>query len=383
MTMVVRIVKNQTLNPITLGDLGIIIPASGQVDLGLSCDSLELSNSDDLSIQLGNGNLLLNIGDEDIPYPRSIDIIRNIPQQFKTTTDQKLIVNATPQPGTMTDFVLTSRTDSQAGIGGLLHVDHTVFQYGQEEQSVSRPCGLFVDNGNENELSKYWLNTIYLDFDVLNNRTFFFDGGVMWRGLADNGANGMMALNLEAVSSTFDAAAYETTPGAGNAALVDGYLLVPMPGLTGGTHDLPLGQPAEQTPQNIKMTGVAPMVMTGKYYSPAFWQFDYNVSDGTFFNLLPTEDPYTDTRDTTTSDPSVIRVYGNLFAAEIPLMAFVKDFLLIGNSSNFFGIASPDATEIPYGVRMKLDCKTIVYYPHTNVAWTLVGYIKTYREHTV
>jgi len=382
--MVVRIVRNNTSNPIILHGLdGVTVPANDQTDLALSFTREQLAASDDLAVQLGNGNLTLMIDDEAVAFPRSLDIIRDIPQIFRTTPDNKLVVNSTPQPGTTTDFCLTSRTDSQPGQGDLLHIDHTVFMYGQEQQGIDRPCGLFMDNGGDNELSTYWLNTKYLDFDVLGNRTFFYDGGVMWRGLADNGISGLMALSMSAVSSIFDPTDYEVIPGTGNCAIVGGYLLVPMPGLTGGTHSLPIGQTIENTPQPINITGAAPMIMTGTYYAPTFWQVEYDLTEEKFFNLLPVENPYSERKDSNTGDPNIVRLFGNFFATEIPLMGFVRDFLVIGNSSNFFGVASPDATEIPHGVRIRLDCKTVVSTVHANVAWTLVGYIKTYRENTV
>jgi hypothetical protein len=378
----IRIVKNQTSNPVIISDLNTTVSASGQADI--SRFPLEqLAESSDLAIHLGNGNLLLNTGgSEDIVYPSSIDIIRNIPQTFKTTGDNRLIVNSTPQPGTMTDFCLTSRTDSATDtVGDLMHIDHTVFQYGIDTQGINKPCGLFVDNGNTSELSKYWLNTKYLEFDVLGNRTFFYDGGIMWRGLADNNVNGMIAVSLEAVSSVFDPSNYEVVPGTGNATLVDGYLLVPY---AGGQYNLPVGRPSSQTPQPFKMTACTPMIMTGTYWAPAFWQVDYNLTEDKFFNLQPCEDLYAERRNTSTEDPNIIRVFGNLFNAEIPLMSFVKDFLVIGNSNSFFSVASPDATEIGHGIRIRMDCKTIVNSAiHPNVAWSLVGYIKTYREHTV
>ena len=130
------------------------------------------------------------------------------------------------------------------------------------------------------------------------------------------------------------------------------------------------------------MTCISPMVMTGTYWSPAFWQMDFDLVERKFFNLQPCENPYAERREIGIG-PNVIRVFGNIFTTEIPLMNFVKDFLVIGNSSNFFGVASPDATEIGHGTRIRLDCKTVVNSVHSNVPWTLVGYMKTYREHTI
>ena len=159
--------------------------------------------------------------------------------------------------------------------------------------------------------------------------------------------------------------------------------MIPMPGGSGGTHSLPIGRGFDDTPQPFKFTGVAPMVMTGTFFSPAFWQVDFDLTERKFFNLLPTENPYAETRTLNTGDPNITRIFGNIMTTEIPLMAFVKDFLVIGDSSNFFCVASPDATEIPCGVKIRFDCKTIANAMHTNVSWSLVGYMKTYREHTI
>lgn len=379
--MVIRIVKNITSNPIYLADLDCTIPVGGQLDLGATRGLGELAESNSLAISLGNGSLILNIGDDiDIPFPYSIDIIRNIPQAFKTTADRRLIVNATPQPGTMTDFCLTGRTDGAGETGDLMHIDHKVFQFGQEIQSISAPCGLFVDNGNTgNELSQYWLNTKYLEFNVLGNRTFFYDGGIKWEGLSANGSNGLMSITLQAVNSVWDPTDYETVPGVGNAVIIDNYLMLPYPG---GNYNLPVGRSEIETPQPFKMTAVSPMVNTGKYWSPAFWQIDYNLITKVFFNLQPCGNPYAETRSTSVS-PGIVRIYGNIFTAEIPLMSFVKDFIVIGSADNFFSIASPDATEIGYGIRIRMDCKTIVNSVHLNTPWAMVGFMKTYREKTV
>jgi len=380
--MTLRIIKNKTAQTVYMKDISTTLSAYGEEELSARLGFRMLAESEDLARELGSGSVVLDLGDGvEIAFPRSIDILREWPQTFKTTGDNRLIVNSTPQPGTMTDFCLTSRTDSASdSVGDLMHIDHTVFQFGVDTQGVNKSCGLFVDNGNTSEISKYWLNTKYLEFNVLGNRTFFYDGGVMWRGLADNGVNGMMAVSLEAVNSVFNPGDYECTPGTGNAVLVDGYLLVPY---AGGQYNLPVGQPAAQTPQPFKMTGVTPMVMTGTYWSPAFWQVDYNLTTQKFFNLQPCENPYAEKRSTDTGDANIIRIFGNLLTTEIPLMSFVKDFLVIGNSNNFFGVASPDATEIGHGIRIRMDCKTIINTIHPNVAWGLVGYMKTYREHTV
>lgn len=295
--------------------------------------------------------------------------------------DNKLIVYPTPQPNS-TDFVLSSLTDSAANDNGdLLFMRHTVYQHGEDTEGIDQTCGLFVNNGGGGEFSQYWLNSKYLDFYTISNRTFIINGGCSWYINCPE-YSGVVAVSLGAVTSVFDPTSYEVASGMGNAALVDGYLLVPMPGLTGGTHNLPIGTDASQLPQPMAFTEMTTVVLTGEYIEPAFWQIDYNRVTDEFFNLQPTADPYAVTRDLDTGDPTIRRIVGNLFAVEIPLVNFVKDLLLIGSSNGFFDLKSVDATELGYGIRARLDCKTIIGNGNVNVPWVLSGYLKSYREYT-
>lgn len=388
MASAIRIVKNTTPSPIPLDDLNEVVPASGKIDLGANHTLVELAASTELANRLASGNLLLNVigmqdDDNNIGFPRSVDIIRQSTQQFQATYDGKLIVAATPKPGNTT-FHLTSRTDSSAGgTGDLLHIDHTVFQFGQDTQGIDQPCGLFVDNGGGNEYSQYWLNTQYVDFDVLGNRTFIFSGGLAWTDLNDSGNSGLVSVTVDAVSCPFDPTPYEVTPGTGNSVISNGYLMVPMPGLTGGTHNLPLGQTPAQTPQPFMFTAVPPSVMDGTFAAPLFWSIDYDLVNEEFFNLLPLADPFNSVQNIDTGDPNIIRYVGHIFTLEVPLNTFVKDLLLIGESGGFFDLGVVDATEIGYGMKLRLDTKTIVNSVHVNVPWSLTSYIKTYRENTV
>lgn len=383
--MSIRIVKNQTPSPIGLDDLSIIVPASGEYDLASKHSLITLAESEDLLNHIANGDLKLNTGDTaDVePLSMAIDIIRNIPQRFSTTADSKMLVNATPKPHGTT-FHMTSRTDGVASISGdLLHIDHTVFQFGQDTQSVDQPCGTFVDNGAGNQYSQYWLNTQLVEFDNLGNRAYIYDGGISWIGLADNGAKGLVAVSVDAVPKVFDPEPYVATPGTGNSAIVDGYLVVPMPGLTGGTHNLPLGQTISQTPQPMDFVAVPPSIITGTWVDPVFWSIDYDLTEEKFFNLLPVNEPYAALHNLDTSDPNILRFVGNIFTAEVPLASFLKDLLLVGDSNGFFDLESTDPIEIGYGTVLRVDAKTIVNSFHSNVAWTMTAFFKTYRESTI
>lgn len=375
--MSIRIFKNQTSNPIYLNDISEIIPASGQKDIGNRASS-ELAQSEDLLNNIANGNLVLNIGgDIDVePMSRAISIIRQIPQVFQTTADAKLLVLASPKPG-KTTFQLTSKIDSSTGTSNdRLHIAHTVFQYGQDTQGVLQRCGLFVDTGQNTEFSKYWLNSKYINFSVLNNRTYIFDGGLTWNGL---GNTGLVTVSLDVVPTTFDPTSYVVTPGQGNAFIYGGYLVVPHP-TNQGTHTLPIGQVDYQTPQNLNFAEVKPSIAAGLYEGPLFWTIEYNLSSAKFQNLQINADPYNSTQNVTTDDPNVIKMVGNLFTQEITLMSLIKDLLIAGDVHGFFTLNSVDPMEVGYGLRLKLDTKTVVNDIYTNVAWRLVGYIKTYKE---
>lgn len=382
--MVIRIVKNQTPSPVSLNDLSVVVPASSEVDIGYH-GIVELSRSEDLLINMANGNLRLNVGNEtDVgTLAEAIDVIRNIPQRFSTTADSKMLVNATPKPAGTT-FHMTSRTDGVASVSGdLLHIDHTVFQFGQDTQGVDEPCGVFVDNGAGNQYSQYWLNTQLVEFDNLGNRAYIYDGGISWKGLGDNGTNGLVSISVDAIPRVFDSVPYETTPGTGNSAIVNGYLMVPMPGLTGGTHNLPLGQTTDQTPQPFDFVAIPPSIISGTWIQPVFWSLDYDLAEEKFLNLLPVADPYSVVHNLDTGDPNIIRFVGNIFTAEVPLASFLKDLLLIGDSSGFFDLKSVDPIEIGYGTVLRVDAKTIVNNFHSNVKWTMTAFFKTYRESTI
>jgi len=377
--MTIRIVKNTTSNPVKLDDLsGIIIPAGGQVDLALSCNREELLASDDLAIHLGNGKLVLNDGNVDISFPHSLDLIRDVRQFFQTTADQKLLVSATPKPG-KTTFQLTSRIDGTSGTSGRLHIAHTVFQYGQDTQGVDKRCGLFVDTGENCEFSKYWLNSKYINFSVLGNKTYIFDGGLTWNGI---GTAGLVGMNLDVISTPFDPTPYVVVPGQGNSFIYNGYVVIPHP-TNQGTHNMPIGQTDYQTPQTLYFGQINPSVVSGQYSVPAFWTIEYNFGSHKFQNLNINPDPYNPEQDAASNKLNVEKMVGNLFTAEITLASFIKDLLVTGDIEGYFNLNATDPYELGYGLRLKLDTKTYVNDIYTNVRWNMAAYIKTYRELTV
>jgi hypothetical protein len=373
-----RIFKNQTANDVVLNDISEVIPANGQLDLG-GKTLQDLAQSDDLLTVLATGDLVLDLGDGvDLSPGRAVDIIRNVPQIYQTTVDGKLTVSASPKPG-KTVFNLTSRMDSMAGLGmgDRLHIDHQVFQFGDTEDEFG-DVGRFVDDGLGTDYSQYWMNTKYINFATIANRTYIYNGGIAWQGLNQTG---LVTLTLEAVPKVLDLSPYVATSGTGNAFVSGGYLVVPHP-TNQGTHTLPIGQNEAQTPQDLNFLEVKPSIQTGQWSDPVFWMIEYNLTTNEYRNLLPNPDPYNPVQDLNTGDSNIVKMVGNLFTLEVPLAAYIKELMLIGDSNGFFDLGIQDPTELGEGTRLRLCAKTIVNNKHNNIAWSLVAYIKTYREDT-
>ena len=325
--------------------------------------------------------ILINDGVTDITDPAVGERwLKNFVQTFETTADSKLLVSASPKPG-KTTFQLTSKIDSSTGLSNdRLHIAHTVFQFGQDTQGTDKRCGLFVDTGTGTEFSKYWLNSKYINFSVLGNRTYIFDGGLTYNGL---GTTGLVTISLDVVPTVFDITPYQVTPGQGNAFVYGGYLVLPHP-TNQGTLRLPVGQADYQTPQDlITFAEVKPSILNGTYEVPVFWMLDYNLTSKKLQNLQINPDPYNPTQNVDTGNVNVLRMVGNFFTQEITLMSFIKDLLITGDIHGFFNLNSTDPMEIGNGLKLKLDTKTIVNDIYTNTSWRLVGFIKTYKEKAV
>jgi hypothetical protein len=323
--------------------------------------------------------IVVNDGVADILSPAAADRwLKNFVQTFQTTADQKLLVSPSPRPGNTT-FQLTSRIDGTVGNNDRLHVAHTVFQYGQDTQGVDKRCGLFVDTGLSNEFAKYWLNSKYINFSTLGNRTYIFDGGLTWNGI---GTFGLVGASLDVVPTPFNPVPYVVTPGSGNSFIVNGYIMLPHP-TNQGTHNMPIGLVDYQTPQDLYFAEVKPSVISGLWSDPGFWNIEYNLVSKKFQNLSINPNPYGAEQDVNSNKPNVIKMVGNLFTVEITLASFIKDLLITGEIQGYFSLNSTDPYEIGYGLRLKLDTKTYVNDIYSNTRWNLAGFIKTYKEFSV
>jgi hypothetical protein len=174
--MAVRIAKNNTDSDITLTDLGAkIIPASGQIDLAEEFTLEQLSISEDLTEQIGNGNLTINDGSKDLEIADGIDIIRRIISRNPKSEDGKDIVRAESRPlGCTTVFVGQADTDIAIGAGEILAWD-----FSNEDNEITMPSGSnerrkrlefkFIDDVYVKEGTTYFFNKLkgsYLDFYV-------------------------------------------------------------------------------------------------------------------------------------------------------------------------------------------------------------------------
>ena len=369
--MVVRIVRNNTASPIILSGLdGVTVPASGELDLGLSFDADRLATSDSLATHIASGDLSLIINGQVIEYPRSADIIRNVAQYFTVNKESKLMVQPTERP-VDTYNVFTGCDDN----GNLIYVQHNVFQYGIDVQNELTPVGVFVDDGLGTPTSTYWLNTKYIEFNTADNRTYMSKVIINWQ-IDPNACCGAQGVSVDIVSKSFSPAAYMVTPGTGNAVIVGGYLVIPY---AGGMVDLPFGQTEDQTPQNLNFQQCMPNMVRGEYYAPAFWSIDYNLLTKQYFNLLPNPTPYSLRQNTDSGVANTIRMVGNLFVTEVPLYTFIRNVTLLGQNGRH-EIIHNDPHDVGANLRIRVRIKTYVNQDMPNRRWGCCAMVHSFRE---
>ena len=81
-----KIVKNITLSPITLSDVGVTIPASDQYTIP-PVDYLLWAESSDTVTNVGSGDLVINDGSVDLNISDGIDLVKGIyPKNRYATT---------------------------------------------------------------------------------------------------------------------------------------------------------------------------------------------------------------------------------------------------------------------------------------------------------
>lgn len=81
-----KIAKNNTGSAIDITDTGVTIPASGQYTINPS-EFLIWAQSDDIVTEVGNGNVTINDGSDDLNISDGIDLIKGIFQKSRIIGD--------------------------------------------------------------------------------------------------------------------------------------------------------------------------------------------------------------------------------------------------------------------------------------------------------
>jgi len=101
-----KILKNTTASAVDIIDVGLTVPASGQLTIQAS-DDLLFRDSSDVVTLVGNGTLVVNDGTNDLSITEGIDLIKGIfpnPIALKGSTDSTVIGNIGDQLKTRSNF---------------------------------------------------------------------------------------------------------------------------------------------------------------------------------------------------------------------------------------------------------------------------------------
>lgn len=164
------------------------------------------------------------------------------------------------------------------------------------------------------------LQSIYIDANVKQNKTFAHEGYIIWHG------------------ADFDEMTLETVPqvtpyitsGSTNFTVING-IVIPANG----------NGNAQINANDIKLVEMPPYEMEGGKRPTAFWNATYNEATNTFSNLTPA--------------PNGDGIY-NIFTQEIAINRFANSLLLIDNG--FLMLQTADASEVGHGMRFKITIKT-------------------------
>ena len=254
-------------------------------------------------------------------------IIEKILEQAPTDIADKPWVHQSSRPfGTLTYF---------AGAGDNIH---SPGQYGNGE--------LFehVHTLDSTATIEY----IYLDFNMVGNRTFLHEGYIMWEGAQRD------TICMEVVSITTPVVPASNT----YFNLYGGYLVVPAAG--DGVINVP----------GINLIDGTAAIDCGLVYMPmnelgvraqAFWNAEWDDTLGMFINIAPA--PYGNGQY-------------NMFAGEIPLFRFVNRLPLI--KYGFLCMQTSDVEEIGHGMRIRGVMET----RGENHEWQFAGWFTMNREKT-
>jgi len=198
---------------------------------------------------------------------------------------------------------------------------------------------------NHHEVGDSTVNTVYVDFNTVENMTYMQEGVGMWSNAYYD------TLNLEVVPTVTKCVAGTST----NFNLYGGYLILPAAGNGNITVQ----------PEDIRLVEI-PMSLDdpAKRQSPAFWNAQYDATDThQFVNITPA--PYGD------------GTY-NLFGAEVTFQRPVNMMLL---ASGNLVLKSDDIAQIVHGIRLKLTFITDTVTDRTDHEWQMAVILKMHRKY--
>ena len=276
-------------------------------------EALKWAADADVFASVGDADLLVNDGTTDFTDPVAgwNWLIGNQPVA-KKTLDDKLYTQETSRPiGTTIYF--TSRGDATSGTSTM----STDVGHGERLQIVHKP-------GDATEQS------IYLDFNTMENTTYMHEGYVIWKGA-----------DFDTVTMSGVPAVTPYAPGTGTFFnLYGGFLIVPAAG----------DGNIQVDPAQAKLVEVIIGRDTGLPAGPGYWNTTYDSVTHTFGDL--TAAPYGD------------GTY-NIFGAEIDLLRYVNEMSLL--EGGFMMMQTADVEEIGHGIRLKMVLRTNT--DETDHAW--------------
>lgn len=171
------------------------------------------------------------------------------------------------------------------------------------------------------EIGNPLLQSIYIDSNVKQNKTFAHEGYIIWHG------------------ADFDELTLETVPavtpyipsGSTNFNVLSNGIVLPANG----------DGNAEINNNEIKLVEMPPYEMEDGKRPMAFWNATYDEATNIFSNITPA--------------PNGDGIY-NIFTQEISINRFANNILLIDNG--FLMLQTADSSEIGHGMRFKISIKT-------------------------
>lgn len=323
------IAKNvDSVNPLEIyinSSKTIEIPADGQLDLEEYCTSYEIANSR-VCYHIDAGDIILHDG---IRWLDRLSAIRRAydvsDAEEKRDQSGKLRVHQTSRKlGLRTMWV---------GVGDDQADPHAVG--GGESFAMS-----FIADAT-NPVTKY------IDFNCVDNETWFHEGYLVWEGCRLDTITADMVTRIASVEAS-SGTDYD---------LYGGYLIIPAASGTG----------------TINVTSDITTHSGGLIYMPdndlgespvAYWNADWNTTTELYENIVPAPDG---------------NGRYNMFATEITLARFVNEMILLGDG--FMVLSSSDTDQMGHGMRLKLTAT-----PNISVAgheWTVACTVCLHRESSI